>query len=273
MDALGNNFACFQSDAGVREHLTLDTLFEPHDAGGDRALAVEYEHRISTPHVWKTHAAWPLGDAFAATAADGSLLDKLLPNAKTIFVYRDGRDTLVSLYTYRCRHDPNYRDVSFSEFIREINDYDDARSPRPLNRVAYWAWLVGTWLDAPASAEVLTVGFDDFLTDFRGTIRRFEAWLGEEALPAVRNPVLSASRPPHPVWAFVDGRLSRGRLTKMAHRLAARRRGVSSTAVEFNRGTSGQWRDHFSAEDLEFFEAHAGAVQSRLGFEPAGLPA
>lgn len=59
---------------------------------------------------------------------------ELLKNNKVIYVFRDGRDVLVSLYYYM----QGYRNdlPQFSDFIRMKNDFD--RYYDSVNRIEYW---------------------------------------------------------------------------------------------------------------------------------------
>ena len=93
-------------------------------------------------------------------------VENLLENSKVIYVYRDGRDVLVSLYHYI----RGFREdlPEFSDFIRMPNDFDPYY--RSVNRVEYWKEHVEGWLGR-SNLDIVTVSYEQLHADYVSTIR------------------------------------------------------------------------------------------------------
>lgn len=175
------------------------------------------------------------------------LVDWLLGVSRILYVYRDGRDVMVSLYYYSMRTQPDVREMSFSEFLRSANSLDVISH---LSRVQYWCRHVEGWLDR----QVHTATYESFHSDYEGAVRRLAGDLNLQIRPRLRRIDLPSER--------------RNVLTyprKAVERFITRSKGKSSAANP-RKGIVGDWKAHFSQEDLAFFLEHAGDLMHRLGY-------
>ncbi len=173
LDSLRNN--------GVGVHPTFMTL-ERIDPAHERHLTVAQFDRRLRRHAGtvlvKTHAlpgpaAWedPVAEAYVR---------ELLAGAPTVYVHRDGRDVLVSLYHYVATYSPLVAGQSFSEFMRAMHTAPDATG---LSRPAYWQHHVLAWLDARPTA---LVGYAELLAGFPTVMARLADGVGLRLRPDVQ---------------------------------------------------------------------------------------
>lgn len=150
-----------------------------------------------------------------------------------IYVVRDGRDVLVSLYRY-CQSDKvDITAGTFKEFLRAENEFSVAEAGR--NRMArpqYWASHVCGW-DKRDVDEV--VRYRDLHTDYRRTVTRIAGSLG-----------FRVSRPVARIEAGHDSLLNRVLARVIPWR-------GESSAVLAGGGRSGYWKEWYDESDLSFF--------------------
>jgi len=172
------------------------------------------------------------------------LVRELLENSKVIYVYRVGRDVLVSLYHYM----RGFRDdlPEFSDFIRMPNDFDTYY--QSLNRIEFWKEHVDGWLGR-SDLDIAKVSYEQLHTDYVSTIKELSEFLGCTIKPS-----------------GVD----RIELTNYGLLLRLLRKVVTlpakSTAIAPRKGIIGDWKKYFSQRDLELFNKIAGATMKKLGY-------
>ena len=97
----------------------------------------------------------------------------ILHNSPTIYVHRDGRDVMVSLYLYMQSFSETVRNQSFSQFLR--GDAATYAVDTKLSRPGYWAFHAQTWLEKD---KVLTISFRDLETKYEATVQKMAQFLG-----------------------------------------------------------------------------------------------
>lgn len=173
---------------------------------------------------------------------------RILRNSPTIYVHRDGRDVLASLYYYMKSISETVRNQSFSRFLR--GDSALAGVDSGLSRPAYWAHHVNSWL---AKDMVLAISYRDLETDYEATLRRMAAFLEIKLNPQLQ-PVNSLSQPE-----------ATGKLESLLGKLRVwQRRGARSDHPRI--GRSGDWQRLFDKRDFEFFMKEAGETLRKLGY-------
>lgn len=203
----------------------------------------------------KSHAHGHMDRFFNCEPALAELVEKLILSGKWLYIHRDGRDVLTSLYYYHAGFDKKIRSLSFSEYIRMPNDFDSSTYRGAMNRAEYWGYHVESWLDKHGT---MMISYEDLRDDYDVVLRKVADFLGED----VAN-------------HLIDVRLSaNGTLGRIAQKLKSRFYNLVSqrrvhTSVSFRRGQIGDWRKVFSQADLGFFQKHAGDVNAALGYESA----
>jgi hypothetical protein len=102
----------------------------------------------------KTHAP-PTLVPFGVDTRLLQYIRSLAAESDVVYVYRVGRDLVVSLHYYMRNYDRGMRKVPFSDFIRMQNRFDTMpHSKHRINRVECWKFHVEGWLDQSAVSSV-----------------------------------------------------------------------------------------------------------------------
>ena len=216
----------------------------------DRRLRSRSGTVLVKTHALPGRASWESGEA-------GAYAERLLEAWPSVYVHRDGRDVLVSLYHFIGSYSPNVTAQSFAEFIRAESSASDAVG---ISRAAYWQQHILQWLDHNPEA---TASFERMKADFPGAMADLASHLGLALRPSLSPVRLDERYGPGPKWQH---RLRRG-LSRFGITSPAR-----STAIRPRSGSSGGWRAQFDAADLAWFETQAGEAMRRLGYVDQGLP-
>ena len=210
-----------------KDYITLDRL-EP---GQRKHLAPdafrEALRRLDGIPILKTHA-------MPSLLRHGSLADELIRNSKVIYVYRDGRDVLVSLYHYAKKCGMFPAEETFQAFLRSDDNFYPALN---LSRVMCWVRHINEWI---GEQELLAIAYEALLEKPEATLETIAEYLG---LPLVKAPRLP--------------RMPKSRIGKLIS---------GSTAVDPRKGIVGDWKSHFSADDVAEFDTVAHQTMTRLGY-------
>ena len=187
-------------------------------------------------------------------------LDALVfsPQAKYIYIGRDGRDTLWSLYN----HHAGFTDQAY-ELINNVPGRVGPPLERPTGDIVQYfhEWLDGGglplgasffehiqgWWDARHLPNLLFVHFNNLKADLPGEMRRIAGFLGIE-IDQARWPAMVE----HCTFDYM-------KRTASVHSpiLDLVFNGGGSTF--FHKGTNGRWRDVLSAADVQKYEQIASA--------------
>ena len=172
----------------------------------------------------------------------------VLQHSPTIYVHRDGRDVMVSLYYYMQSFSETVRNQSFAQFLRAEAALDGEEFA--LSRPGYWAHHVHSWLQKD---NLLAVSYSQLETNYEATVRKLTAFLQvnlNDCLRPLTTPGPQESEP------FLDNVLGR---------LGVRRR-PGAYPDQARLGKSGDWRKLFDKRDHDFFVGEAGEAMQRLGY-------
>lgn len=173
----------------------------------------------------------------------------ILKNSPTIYVHRDGRDVMVSLYYYMQSFSETVRNQSFARFLRGESALAGVDSG--FSRPGFWAHHAQSWLD---KENLLAVSYSDIENNYPATVRRMADFLD-----------VSLDRSLQPVSAL--GRQDdESKIDSMLGRLGVHLR-LGSPQGRPRIGRSGDWRRLFDRRDRAFFMKEAGDMMRRLGYE------
>lgn len=171
IDAIRNNFSNVSS-----WYYNLDKI----ESDNDFFIKLkEKTFRFSGHLILKSHSESNLS---LFTDDKRSFVKDLLKNAKVIYVLRDGRDVLVSLYFYYKKVSKN-KTLSFSDFIRQ----KDVKSE--VNGIEYWKMHVDGWL-SQKELNILPVSYEEMHFDYTKTLKKLEEFL---EIPFRRNRIIEVS--------------------------------------------------------------------------------
>jgi len=173
----------------------------------------------------------------------------VLQHSPTIYVHRDGRDVMVSLYFYMQSFSETVRHQSFARFLR--GDAAQSGEESALSRPAYWALHVETWLK---KQNLLALSYGDLETNYEATVRKLAAFLQ-----------VGVNDNPRPLDISRTAEDEPG-LGTMLDRLGLRS-WQNPFADPTRQGKSGDWRKLFDRRDREFFMKEAGGAMKKLGYK------
>ena len=208
-------------------------------------LKAEDELDMSRPLIIKSHDTY-------------DVYEHLYPKKKCIYIYRDGRDVLLSFYFFRKAFSVNEETIferignekvltartskavkfeaeEFAEFLRK--------------HASEWANHVEAWLNAD---DVFILSYEDLHHDFSGKLMEIIAYLGIE-------PVVSVV---HVKKEYADD---------------FRQLFSGDSRQFFRKGIIGDWQNYFTEEHSRIFSELAGDLLIKLGYEqrdvsPASIP-
>jgi sulfotransferase family protein len=225
-----------------RRFMTLERIEPSHEK---HMPVAKFDRRLRSQRgvvLVKTHALPGAGAWQAREAADYA--SELLATAPTIYVHRDGRDVLVSLYRFVQSYSPQVAAQSFAEFLRSRHTGRDAIG---VNRAVYWQEHVMAWLDSDPTTSGSYEGLRD---DFEPTLRAIAERLELQLRPVLGQVLLEPRRRRIPV------------LDRLLRVLGP----PGSTAIRPQAGRVGAWREVFDDADLAWFESEASEAMRRLGY-------
>ena len=246
----------------------LETLTLPHDKDMFEQLSAHAAGAHGQFPIFKTHllpseiqAALSLPGFL--TGAEKEFLEYIFEKALKVYIHRDGRDVLVSLYHFMRQGNglhlglsSRLERMSFQDFIRIPNYHiHTVRSFQAFdtNLITYWRNHVLEWTSLEG---MTTVSYEELHGDMGQTLVGLSQQLNLEDHLAERVrgvPLRKGNK--YPLMA---------RIMKKLGLLDQRRTMVASTAVAPRKGIVGDWQNHFGPEDLEYFTENAGDQASRL---------
>lgn len=177
-------------------------------------------------------------------SSEREFVKELLKSNKVIYVYRDGRDVLVSLYYYMLKFRNDL--PQFSDFIRMKNDFDCYYSS--MNRIEYWKEHVVGWI-SKSDLDIIMVSYEQLHSDYEDMIRKLSDFL---SLPLKSNGIDRIELKKYGIFR---------RALKRLLPTSAR-----SSAILPRKGIVGDWKNYFSECDLELFKQTAGDLMKELGY-------
>ena len=207
------------------------------------------------------HSLLPV--TFSAVFQDFGTYDPRL--RRVLYVYRDGRDVMTSLYYDRlriARHADRPGTARINRVYEKLlgKGYDPADITRHLPRFiefefqhpgrgssVSWSDHVEGWLEGRDSGHVAYLSYEELRRDCGGTLgRAMQQVTGRE----------------------IDDWRMQVTVEKMSmQRQTGRAPGQADPSQHIRKGITGDWRNHFSREAAEIFDHLAGATLVRLGYE------
>lgn len=212
-------------------------------------LAKPYPQDYRSPIMMSSviHAHWPY--------------DARLP--KSVYIVRDGRDVMVSLYFYNMRMFSIPRSPRRTQALRET-----------------YQRLFGPGFD-PQDIQTNLPKFIEHEMTERDSLRgqswaeHVRDWSGHDGVARVRYEDLLADTATelHRVMVELDAPQQDFLFAELAaqrfdfRRASGREAGVEDRSSFMRKGVAGDWRSHFTREAAEVFDAHAGDVLLEAGYE------
>lgn len=174
------------------------------------------------------------------------LIKEIYQRSEKFYIYRDGKDTLVSLYKFL---KPG---VDFSTFIRTENDHIvySVRDKQDFdeNRVAYWGHHVSSWM---GKKDIEIVSYEKLYTDFDGTARQIIKAINLTTSDIVKQPKL----PRNKLWHGIRKKLNNLGVTGLPE----------SSSVRPSKGMIRAGENYFTnIDDANYFKKHSYEFYSTM---------
>ncbi len=221
----------------------------------------ENELRICKTHVLASELKDSLEKKGFLTEKDREIVSYLFFKAPKVYIKRDVRDTLVSLYHFERNGGGLFGNLkkrlaqaSISEFLRmpnhlifpcrEFQEFDR-------NVVTYWAEHMRQWDEQ----ETVEIQYEDLKENFEKSIRQLaqELKVGHLLKEEIRQPQIS--------------KLPSNIFSRLPRRIQNRFVNKTLTAVFPRKGIVGDHKTHFTQEDYLFINKQAMEIQDVLGKE------
>lgn len=247
-------------------YLNLDRLRRDHPR--PLTLAQCEQALAQGPRILKSHMHADPAAFFHHDEAVVPFVQHVLRHAKRIYVCRDGRDVLTSLYFYMQLLRKEVARVPFDAFIRQPNNFESGTYSEDLNRVAYWSFHVQGWL---AQAGVFPLTFEALRYTPAQTIPRLLAHVNQPVptflTPLTRTPIFKTN---HLFLLRMFNKLTTHKLAQLYTRYVRR---IEHSSRFFRHGTRGSYHKHFSAADLAYFDEWGGeALRAVLALDNTNHP-
>ena len=250
IDSLINNFLGFEPAYVNLDHLT--------ERQGRKLSPAELRSQLERPCILKTHSHADLESFFDQECQVLDVIKAALGESSILYIHRDGRDVMVSLFFYMRNFDAAAQEMDFTTFLKGNNTFDTDSCSSEMSRIDYWKYHVEGWMNRP---EIHALSYEALLQEYDKTIAALAPIVGRPH----RTPIVDIKRS----RSKADGDTSLPRkIADKAYRMAARAvYGIHYTSIDFRSGHIGDYRSAFSPADLALFNASAGDLLERLGYE------
>ncbi len=182
---------------------------------------------------------------------------------RVVYLYRDGRDVVVSSLFHLLRHYRDPKAPAHHESVAHLHrvfgrgfDPDDPRAllPRfvedsfrhPLGNRLSWSEHIRAWHD-PARTHIAYVSYEQLRTDPHAHLRRVVEHIAERTIE--------------------DWKIDMAVEKFSIERQTGRKQGQEDRSHFIRKGMPGDWVNHFTPESARIFHDLAGDVLIRLGYE------
>ncbi|MEM1249141.1 MAG: sulfotransferase domain-containing protein [Acidobacteriota bacterium] len=161
-----------------------------------------------------------------------------------VYVVRDPRDVMISYHRYQYGMGNFESDVTLSGFLRTLG------AQWPID----WSRHVDRALEAAAArpAETRVLRYEDLKADPHGELEKLAAFC---SLPTDS--------------AAIERSVQRCEFSRLQKSEATAPHRQNFRGSFFRKGSSGQWTEELTPEDIEWLERRHGKTMRRLGYEPS----
>lgn len=221
IDSIRHNFPSVNN-----QFITLERILPNHPSPMNLDEFNSYLDNKGEKAIIKTHLT-PFEVEKMADYHVKKIIQSIFNRSKIVYVVRDGRDVLNSLFYYVSSFSKRKEKLTFTEFLQQ--NYEKKNK---INRVEYWQLHVKSWLDQ--ENNIFMLKYESLAQDFNNAVQQLESYLEIQKNKQIYKPEL-------------------------------KRKG--SSAVSPRKGVVGDYKQNFSEDDLAFFNHTAGDLLKYLGYE------
>lgn len=222
IDLLRNNFQDYS-----QPYISINEIMKRND----EVYTTKFAKRMGkTPRIFKSHSDINY-QAFHKQPALVDLYRELVNNSKLIYVYREPKDTLTSLFFHYKKYRQDYANMKIDEFVISENDYHTDSYFTKLNRVEYWKYHIEGWLKF--KGNILFIAFEEIISDFENVILRIGKFINS-----------------NPKSTLVDIRLNDNSIPIEKNNKPIVDNNIHFTTENFRGGEIGSYKNNLSIETI-----------------------
>lgn len=167
-------------------------------------------------------------------------VEEIIQDCLIVYVYRDVKDMLVSLYFHYIQLGLIDENISITDFIKMGND----DIVTEMNRAAYWDFHIEQWSQ---NENILYLSYEEIVKDYFNTVYKiadFISLIPDGGIKDIR----------------MNNRMSKDDINSIQKHHAI-------TSVNFRNGAIGDYKVYFRNDDIEFISRYAKKSLMRLGYE------
>ena len=234
IDTIINNFPIFNSNFLTLEHIKIKNKDEEIN---------KIKNQIKTsPNIIKTHMISDYKNYFNNDKQSIDFVEDLISKSKIIYVYRDGKEVLISLYRYMKSYNKDIQKMSFSDFIRMDNDFDNLNT---MNRVEYWKNHVQEWIN---TKDILCIDFREFTNNKKEVVKKISNYLNMEPPKEIISVYQTGDK-------INENELMGKFFSKIKRYYLKKIKKINISSV--NLSGKKKYHDYFNDKDLEFFNKYS----------------
>lgn len=234
--------------------LTLETLFPSHKEYISRAIfkkkMLKYQEKDKNLII-KTHLMSNMtgkyGNNNDLDVDTHIFIDELFNNAKKIYIYRDGRDVMVSYYHYLNQKKIGNIEIGHKKRDKIDTDFFDFLQ----QNLPYWRQHVMSWINRE---NVLKLSFENFAFNYENTLNHCINFIGLEPKTDTIN-IYKKFQSHNSLYMLILNKIFQiGRIPKYS-------------AIAPKDGNVGIWKNYFRKRENDYFKQVAGDLLIDLGYE------
>jgi len=181
----------------------------------------------------------------------------LLSESRIIYVYRNGKDVMGSLYYYMKQFDESIKKIDFEDFIKMKNNFDSDTYQGDLNRVEYWKFHINSWVDRK---DILFLSFEKIVNGYSSAVFKIAEYINEE-IPDNINNIIIGRKITFNGFKFLER--ARNKLIKLCYKRFLNK---DISSVSFRKGKYSDYKNLYKKESISFFNSVAGCLMNKLGY-------
>jgi len=174
----------------------------------------------------------------------------LFATSKIIYVYREPKKVMVSLFEYMKSFNPELRKTDFYDFLITDNHFDP--TDEKLNRPAFWKHHVESWKNSEYGNNIFFLDFQTLITDYEEVIKKLAQFLGYPFNPAMIKDVRFSGN-------------NRNILIRWFNKtILNKRKGIKRTSVFLRKGAKSKKEHYLDTQSENYIAQHSGNIYDTL---------
>lgn len=176
-------------------------------------------------------------------------LNELFEDSYLVYVYRNGLDVMCSLFEYMKKYDEQVRQMEFRDFLKTNNNFDD--TPVNYNRMQFWKHHIQSWQNSKYKDKIFWIRYEEINSKNQEILQKIADNFG-----------LSLNE------KYIDIRLQNYKLrNRKIRKIINFFKGAKTTSVSARKGKSGDYKNYFTEETLQWFLDENKDFMDKLGYD------